>query len=120
MDSLELGKRRAEELGLQLHLSPLIDNGYRADEIHHLLGGAKEVFDAKSADGKKYNGTWFEHGTHTSDNTALLIGIRPIVRESDERLLLHEIIEEMKTWSNRSPDKLGLLIIKAKRLLENK
>lgn len=96
---LAFGKERAEELGLNIQTERMPTRAafsfedatfYYADDIHHLLGSAVEVFNAYSAQGRQYgegeHTTWFSHGTHTATRSALLLGIREIQPESAESL----------------------------------
>lgn len=74
---LELGKRRCEELGLKCYL--YVPECYLADDIHKLLGSGVEHFGLQES-----GSNW---GTYTAQDThkGLLIGVRPIVSESEER-----------------------------------
>lgn len=95
-DTLELGKKRAAALGIEsygiMQINPLSANRYySAEHIHKLLGEGVEQFAYKHD--KEH--MWF--GAHDKDGIrnlkALLIGIRPIVQESEERKLLKEIVK---------------------------
>lgn len=91
IDTLELGKQRAEELGLKIGAIDGKKCFYDIDDIHKLLGEAEETF-AQISKGDEHLSTYWmkeEHHTHQ----ALLIGIRPIVQESEERKLLRELAE---------------------------
>lgn len=115
MTDLELGEKRAKQLGLE-HPSKdeilLLAQVYRADDIHRLLGEAYKV------GGSFINANWVggiaraDHHTHN----ALLIGIRPIVQEtqeSEERKFLRRFVKESEEWMYKHP-----LYLEAKRLLE--
>lgn len=99
MTNLELGKLRAEELGL-LEARPVTftpHGWYRADDIHKLLGEGVEVLGEEDTDKSICASKWFEWSPgitdKESDHKALLIGIRPIKAESEERKLLRELVE---------------------------
>lgn len=103
---IELGKRRATELGLMEYrfIYAQITNGwthgYSLKDVHHLLGSATEVYNAHSAQGLEYaqgkDRTWFPNLTHTSTVKALLIGITELkvaTREEKLEALLRSIYE---------------------------
>lgn len=131
-DVLEIGKKRVEELGLNsygiIQINPLSNNRYYlADDIHKLLGEGMEAFDDDNWS------AWTPDRRDGSKNKALLIGIKPIVQESEERKLLREMVgsiatsqytkdrvEHFRAVFNRSDCEILELISKAKRLLEEK
>lgn len=91
-DVLSLGKQRAKELGLEPWATLDITNrrGYSADDIHKILGSGRVVRGAVEPVPEdvawQYESQWDEY----DDHQALLIGIKPIVQESEERKLLRE------------------------------
>lgn len=119
-DLEELGKRRARELGLQLiNTDPKsVWHFYRPYDIHRLLGEAKFMSCSENDIGliralQPSKEEAFPGDTHK----ALLIGIRPIIQESEERRLLRDLViagtrEEYTT--------LLILAGRAKELLERK
>lgn len=114
MTTLELGKKRCEDLGLAAFNAPTfgsIDKVYPVECIHRLLGEGQEYF-------------WTPHGDagmvqkpkHT--HRALGIGIRPIVKESPERALLREL-STYKDWQHEGgKPSLFELIDRARALLK--
>lgn len=117
MSDLELGKRRAEELGLrEVILSPY----YHAEDIHRLLGEGLETFSL-------YSGvdTWWGPLDNDDDtHQALLIGIRPIAQESEERKHLRRLVTLLEvnatTISPTAMAHLNEAIERAKRFLSEK
>ncbi len=88
MTHLELGKRRARELGLCHPAGGGFTSGqiYDADDIHRLLGEGIEI-GAYRTDENFGNDRWKcdEYSCGRRTHKALLIGIRPIVKESREQ-----------------------------------
>lgn len=76
---LELGKRRAEELGLKTDMGVW----YPAYDIHRLLSEGVEM----STDLNDHDSLWSSPKHFSDTYQALLIGIKPIVQESAEELL---------------------------------
>lgn len=116
--SLELGRKRAEELGLMWvnkDGSPMRFNQepifYHADYIHKLLGEADNLWIVNSY----ITDTRTAHLAQPVDSThtALLIGIKPIVRDTAESLL-----REMLNFG--SVDKSESFYERAKALLGEK
>lgn len=95
MSDLELGKKRAEELGLETPSKDIIlarSEVYLAEGVHRLLGEGQSIY------GHVKDGVpnwWGPHENNAFQDThqALLIGIRPIVQESEERRLLREFVK---------------------------
>lgn len=122
-DVLELGKKRAEELGLtnivmaKGPFAPTYDC-YLASDIHKLLGEGIDLY------GNKNCRHWDDHAPPETDieagvtHKALLIGIRPIVQESEERKLLREFVSFVNGTFDAS--NYSSIIQKAKRLLDQK
>lgn len=129
MTTLELGKQRAEELGLKLEWQAVTARTvsyYREDDIHKLLGEGVETY---THDQTQSN---FNTRKFGNDNMiALQIGVRYIKQETREEQLtkaLKELIEtitvrEFKTGNQVSvllndTESTYLAIQKAKALLE--
>lgn len=98
MDILTLGLRRAEELGVIAESNPWLGVCYKAKDIHKLLGEAEECWlrEHKSNSHIPWDVTTdrgFSSGVACHSHQALLIGIKPIVAESQERKLLREILK---------------------------
>lgn len=113
MTPLELGKKRAEELGLTNCAENV--GSYKADNIHKLLGEGVETFGYAS----KWDWGRYEVCKDRYDqpnHQALLIGIRPIAKESQERALLREILKHM-SWSAVNYE-MNSVIAKCKALLK--
>lgn len=99
MDTLELGKSRAVELGLQLHISyqKNVDHYYYANDIYRILGDGvsfvcEHLKDSNLSD--MHREGWVGHEPKTwpdcpQTHTALLIGIKPIEKDTAEMLLKH-------------------------------
>lgn len=86
-DTLELGRKRAEELGLRLN------GGYNyvAEDIHRLLGEGQEAWASLDAiKNTPLAEVWYGDNPRHHTHKALLIGIRSIKTESPERALLRE------------------------------
>lgn len=100
---LRLGEERAKELGLNLIHGHQNTNGkweyyFMAGDIHRLLGSAINLFG--QCHGGHRNSSWTTDSSpakqewpllHT--HQALLIGIKPIAVESEERKLLRDLWE---------------------------
>lgn len=115
MTNLELGKKRAEELGLTR--GPFSNSHlYLADDIHKLLGEGVWSKGRIHKDGEwTFGGYLDEAVTHK----ALLIGIRPIVQESEERKLLRELVNNiLDNYDSWKAPPAADLVQKAKRLLD--
>lgn len=93
---LELGKKRAEELGLEC-FGGFDMKFYSADDIHKLLSEGVELFgqchgthrnSSWTTDEKPSKQEWGLSHTHTS----LAIGIRPITPPSEERQIIQAIV----------------------------
>lgn len=100
---LALGKKRADELGLKLSReSRDAFDRYLADDIHKLLGEAREVFQYKPGG---MSGDWSHvideefGGARKYANQALVIGIRPIKQESREQKM-EALLSEAVKWLN--------------------
>lgn len=98
-DKLELGKKRAEELGLRhqrLHLNTT--DVYFADDIHKLLGNGVEVRGGGHYMSPKSGPTirsWSApclFDQESDDHSALLIGIKPITPPSEERQIIQAMV----------------------------
>lgn len=96
----DIGKKRAKELGLKvwykLYFSKRNEiigvNLYKAEDIHKLLAGASEVFSSwhENARGNTtITDTWKTtyHDNKSARYKALLIGSKPIKKETAEDLL---------------------------------
>lgn len=92
LEILELGWKRAEELGLMLGAVNGNKSFYDKNDIHRLLGSGRVVRGAVEPVPEdvawQYESQWDEY----DDHQALLIGIKPIVQESEERKLLRLIV----------------------------
>lgn len=110
-DKLELGRKRAEELGIECVAASGFKYYYDSNDIHKLLDEGVEAHGGKYCLGGEWS--FVGHKSGESSHQALLIGIRPIIQESEERRLLREFIQESVDgiWST------GLLE-RAKRLLK--
>lgn len=90
-EKLKRGRRIAEEIGLRSK-DLGVDEFYTSDDIHRLLGEGVTVFDHASR-----RNTWTKdvglRETFAEMRSAILISIRPITQESEERKLLGEFIE---------------------------
>lgn len=53
----------------------------RASDLERILESAVRVYNAHAANGMRYD-SWFTNQTHTATESALLIGIEPIKRET--------------------------------------
>lgn len=114
----DIGKRRAEELGLKTDMGVW----YPANDIHQLLSEGIEVFGNQfKMDGGTGDLGWCcdEEKRSADTHHALLIGIKPIVQESEERKLLRELIDAHES-EGRYGVKFNEAEKKAKRLLERK
>lgn len=119
MSDLELGKKRAKELGLSYRAATLSydqaggqANIYFANDIHRLLGAGVETY-TKSATNSNFSNFNIVR-LADDDMVALQIGIRPIAQESEERKLLKEIVDHLAP--SIGPD----LFDRARKLLERK
>lgn len=127
MSNLELGKQRADELGLKMldmiTLTVTQRKWYKAYDIHKLLGDGAEVI------GKKYQDTLHGFTNQKSidwdqqkepytgcPQAALLIGIRPIKQDSCEQL----VRDILRDANERGGHVLSDYIKRAKALLEEK
>lgn len=92
MTTLELGKQRAEELGLTRMVNSIVTEWpyYLKDDIHKLLGEGVEVGRYKA--GLSMSAWSRSHMDH-AEETALLLGIRPTAQESAEKILKDLILE---------------------------
>lgn len=117
MNALELGKQRAKELGLVGGLDSRFQEYafYQADDIHKLLGEGVEVGRYKA--GLSMSAWAISHMDH-AEETALLIGIRPIVQEAEERKLLREFSQYVEWQHTNGKPSLWDLVARAKTLLE--
>lgn len=120
---LERGKRIAEELGLTtatFEASGYI-KFYPHDTIHRLLGEGVDVWAHFETDKPKYWGP-HENNNFNDTHTGIVIGIRQIVQESEERRLLRELTLkcERQKVEPHSFTRLDLSDIyeRAKKLLE--
>lgn len=87
-DVLSLGKKRAEELGLKLGAVDGNRSFYDKDDIHKLLGEACYMSCRPSPGGYWQALQPSQMETYPGDtHQALLIGIKPIVRDSAEQLI---------------------------------
>ncbi len=100
-DILKLGEQRAIELGiLTVTTGRELRKDIMFDDLFRVLGAAKSVFsdrtnhDHHEANGFQQKDIWYthHHGISYTDE-ALLIGVRPLVQESEERKLLRELVE---------------------------
>lgn len=126
---LELGRKRAIELGLPPKC--LMGNYedlklYYAIDIHFLLGRGQEVAGNPNADTSDdedeeiQSDAW---GRQVKSNThrALVIGVRPIYQESEERKLLRELLNAHKYFqSTGGSSQFDVVSAKARALLEEK
>lgn len=96
-DLLELGKRRAEELGLHERKWGG-EYGYYLSDVWKLLGAGVEIVgNVKNIDGGlTTNKCWTSISNTGETHTALAIGIKPLKVESEERKLLREFVEREK------------------------
>lgn len=124
-DVLSLGKKRAEELGLKLGAVDGNRSFYDKDDIHKLLGEACYMSCRPSPGGYWQALQPSQMETYPGDtHQALLIGIKPIVQESEERKLLREILDTItaKIWRGDQwsipVDYFDRYVEKAKALLE--
>jgi hypothetical protein len=108
----DLGKKRAEELGLRLW-SRSVDI-YMADDIHKLLAEGVEV---KLEE-------YFPTGWHITQDgggtKALIIGITPIVEKSREEKMEELLREAFSLPRPLAIDRVDLWFERAKDLLNNK
>lgn len=88
-DKLELGMKRAKDLGL--NRGPFSSSElYLANDIHRLLSeGVESTCEKNGIVWTSYSGPPSSTGTHFG----LLIGLRPIIQESEEKKLLREIVK---------------------------
>lgn len=90
MSKIELGKKRAEELGLKWQRMIDIEM-YYADDIHKLLGDGQEVHNFMALGNRK--SMWYEStamsllSTPDWEEIGLVIGVRPIHKDTAESLL---------------------------------
>lgn len=131
MSDLELGKKRAEELGLKLitlhsygggassapYAQHTTQDRYLADDIHRLLGEGVEAV------GNKYCDDWWAKPMAQEllpklKDVGLIIGIRPIVQESEERKLLRKLSEYTEWQHTKGKPSIWDLVSSAKRLLD--
>lgn len=104
MSDLELGKKRAEELGL----SPdewLQGFCYWADDVHHFLGKGVSVFSEFDPKGPEYSNIW-RVGINDKRplHQAILIGIHPVAQGKD-----NEIAEKLAQINKLSKEIEALL-----------
>lgn len=114
MDNLELGKKRAEELGLKPFFRE--PDYYSADDIHRLLGEGVEAIGNRGCDDWWANPMAQETMPKLKD-AGLIIGIRPIVQESEERKLLRRLANARLVNVGVQHEMFELLA-EARRLLE--
>lgn len=110
-DVLNLGKQRAEELGLERFNYAAADRLYRADDVHKLLGEGVVTY-TRSETKSNFNRVRFGD----DDMVALQVGIRPIVQETREQkmeALLRQVVRTddeawyiSKEWYDRAKDLL--------------
>ncbi len=135
-DKLALGEKRAKELGLEMwtvfDCTETVKNAlgdrrtskcprckdawlsYRADDIHRLLGEGVEMHgDSDEFTLSEFRSTACMRDADMGNSRALLIGIRPLVQESEERKLLREFVAWWKS-ADYPPDFLD----RARKLLE--
>lgn len=120
----DLGKKRAEELGLVMHTTTLPFNWYKADDIHQLLGEGLQLFGEfiEDIDEDGRTGGDFQWGyklkpEKNDTRTALLIGNRPIVKDTAESLLA-EIVKIGHASTSYAHDGVVDVIMRARTLLE--
>ncbi len=101
-DKLALGEKRADELKLRCESHGLYSY-YAVETIHKLLGDGVEMTQAGDECG------WWPPNSSTPKHAALLIGIRPIVQESEERKLLRDFVAWWKS-ADYPPDFLDRAI----------
>lgn len=134
--SIELGERRAKELGLKIcrcsYDGPKWLFHYDGYSIHKLLGEASEVMSQWECLGNGSNGRsaiWHTSYTQLKNPTdiALLIGIKPIEKDSAEKCLKDIInwISKSEIISFRGDNVPGLDMLwkleeRAKKLLDKK
>lgn len=90
-----VGAVRAHELGLTLEHAPWKQGVYDATAIHRLLGAGTLLYH-EGAQGRYRFWNWDRKPEH--DEIALLVGIRPIVQESDA----HKLLREAASYLERS------------------
>lgn len=109
-DKLELGKKRAEELGLRhhgLHLNTT--DVYFADDIHRLLGeGTEYSFDLRILGGLQVNAI-------NPQFEGIMIGIKPITPPSEERQIIQAFVN---AWDQGTGNEQSYAISRAKGWLE--
>lgn len=119
MDIYNLGKKRAKELGLQTFRawpSPINQTPYQdcylVDSIHKLLGEGVIKYGYDSHDG------WYgtpDKGENEQEYSALLIGRKPIEKDSAEKIL-YDLIKLEAVYPARFDD----VLLRAKKLLGEK
>ena len=111
MTDLELGKKRAEELGLK-SLTTHYNYGapsntqitYAADDIHALLGAGVEVVGSYNSDTKQITSTFGQILAKKDHDQALLIGIQPIKKATREERALGLLQELVSRWNPETVD----------------
>lgn len=96
--TLEPGKKRAAELGLSAQYIAPYASGiewYNAADIHHLLGEGIEVVGTYDRKANHISSTFGQIQAKKDYDKALLIGIRPIVQESEERKLIRDFFRNL-------------------------
>lgn len=95
MSDLELGKRRAQDLGLEItrDITASFDV-YRAEDIHRLLGEGVEAIGNKGCDDWWANPMKKEALPKVKD-VGLIIGIRPIVQEQESERTAKDILRDL-------------------------
>lgn len=116
MDTLELGEKRADELGLKLvNPGTQLRLFYYQDDIHKLLGEGECVYGFGKAYPDMYN--WAKrNSSEQNTHQALLIGIKPIVKDTAEQL----VRDIARDANERGGHVLSDYIKRAKALLEKK
>lgn len=94
--------KNIEALGLVTYAHPWgmerrSEEFVRAVDLESLLSQGVRVYNAHSAQGRPYERTWFTNETHTATQSALLIGMRPIERDTAEGLL-REALADCRTF----------------------
>lgn len=128
-DVLERGRRIAVEVGLGIKREniPAGPDGpylsiYHADDVHRLLGEGAEVFcHNETTNNPNHAKQWHQDpivdASKGATGMALLLRIRPIKAESEERKLLRELAL-YKDWQHtKGEPSLYELIDRAKKLL---
>jgi hypothetical protein len=84
-----VGFKRAQELGLEPKNETKLS--YALADIHKMLAKSIQVY---CSDVRR---VWLEDSTSDSKSVGLLIGIKPLIKESDEKILLRKLVEQIQS-----------------------